>query len=65
MEIELLKLLAARLRTKVTELRRAPADAGYTTETVIVTALLVALCIAAMAIIAAKVKNKANVLDLG
>jgi hypothetical protein len=40
-------------------------DGGYTTETVVVIALLVALAIAAIAIIAAKVLAKANSLDLG
>jgi hypothetical protein len=40
-------------------------DDGYTTETVVVIALLVALAIAAIAIIAAKVLAKANGLNLG
>ncbi|TDD67232.1 hypothetical protein E1293_38295 [Actinomadura darangshiensis] len=40
-------------------------DAGYTTEVVVVTALLIALGIAAVAVIAAKVRAKASGLDLG
>lgn len=43
---------------------RADRDAGYTTETVVVTALLVALAIAAIAIIVSKVLAKANGLNL-
>ena len=39
--------------------------AGYTTETVVVIALLVAMALAAIAIIAAKVLAKANGLNLG
>jgi hypothetical protein len=65
MEIEFLKTVIALLRDRAARARRAPADAGYTTETVIVTALLVALAIAALAVIAAKVKSKVDVLDLG
>jgi hypothetical protein len=44
---------------------RAHRDGGYTTETVVVTALLVALAIAAIAIIVSKVLDKANGLNLG
>jgi hypothetical protein len=44
---------------------RSHRDDGYTTETVVVIALLVALAIAAIAIIAAKVLAKANSLNLG
>jgi hypothetical protein len=63
-QLELLRLAAAALRTRLAQLRREP-DAGYTTETVVVVALLVAMAIAAVAIIAAKVLAKANSLDLG
>ncbi len=59
-----LKSLAHRLRIRQLEIRERP-DAGYTTETVVVTALLVALAIAVIAIIAAKVKAKASGLNLG
>lgn len=40
-------------------------EAGYSTETVLVTALLVALAIGAVAVITAKVMGKANSIDLG
>lgn len=63
MEIEFLKTAVSLLRDRTAQARRAPTDAGYTTETIIVTALLVALAIAALAVIAAKVKTKANVLE--
>jgi hypothetical protein len=55
---------AAGLRARLAAARRTD-DAGYTTETVVVTALLVALAIAAVAIIVAKVLAKANGLNLG
>ena len=54
-----------------TELRRRwrtvreTADSGYTTETVLVTALLVALALAAIAAISGIIIAKANALDLG
>jgi len=59
-----IRLAAGMLRDR---LRRArlTGDAGYTTETVVVIALLVALAIAAVAIITAKVLAKANSLNLG
>ncbi|MDH6580790.1 hypothetical protein [Kitasatospora sp. MAP5-34] len=43
--------------------RRASPDGGYTTETVIITALLVGCGIAALGIIASKVLDKANALN--
>jgi len=61
---ELLRAAACVLRARLAAARRV-GDAGYTTETVVVTALLVALAIAAIAIIVAKVIAKANGLDLG
>jgi len=61
---ELIRVAAGVLRARLAAARRAR-DAGYTTETVVVTALLVALAIAAIAIIVAKVLDKANSLDLG
>jgi preprotein translocase subunit SecA len=51
--------LAAQLR------ERAQGDAGYSTETVIITALLAALGIGAVAIITTKVMAKARGIDLG
>jgi len=62
--LELLRAAAGLLRARLTAVRRTR-DAGYTTETVVVTALLVALAIAAVAIIVAKVLAKANGLNLG
>lgn len=47
---------------RVAAARREP-DAGYTTETVVITALLVLMGIAALGIIAAKVADKANSLS--
>jgi hypothetical protein len=66
-ETEILRFLreaGTALRVRLAWLRRQ-GDAGYTTETVVVIALLVALAIAAIAIIAAKVLAKANSLNLG
>jgi len=59
-----LRLILAVLRARIAEVRRE-GDAGYTTETVVVIALLVALAIAAIAIITAKVLAKAHSLNLG
>jgi hypothetical protein len=59
-----IRLAAAVLRGRLTQARR-DREAGYTTETVVVIALLVALAIAAIAIITAKVLAKANSLNLG
>jgi hypothetical protein len=44
---------------------RATNDAGYTTETVLITALLVTLAIVVIGIILVKVTGKANSIDLG
>ncbi|TWP46051.1 hypothetical protein FKR81_37410 [Lentzea tibetensis] len=51
------------LKTRIELLRRNP-EAGYSTETVLVTALLVAVALAVVAIIAAKVLTKANGITL-
>jgi hypothetical protein len=59
-----IRLAAAVLRGRVAQARR-DGEAGYTTETVVVIALLVALAIAAVAIITAKVLAKANSIQLG
>ena len=59
-----LRLAAAVLRGRLAQARRN-GEAGYTTETVVVIALLVALAIAAVAIITAKVLAKANSIQLG
>ena len=47
------------------ELVRREPDAGYSTETVLVTALLVVIALAVIAVVAAKVTAKANGIDLG
>ena len=57
-------LLWTALRARCEELRRNP-DAGYTTETVLVTALLVVAALTVVAIIVAKVITKANGINLG
>jgi hypothetical protein len=59
-----LRLAAAVLRDRLAQARRN-GEAGYTTDTVIVIALLVALAIAAIAIITAKVLAKTNSVNLG
>jgi hypothetical protein len=63
-EIEFIRTLARALRERLA-VARAEADAGYSTEAVVVTALLVALAIAAIAIIASKVLAKANSISTG
>lgn len=47
------------VRARWEELRRRP-EAGYSTETVVVTALLVVAALAVIAILIAKVTEKAN-----
>ncbi|MCP2338912.1 hypothetical protein [Actinomadura rupiterrae] len=64
-EWTILTAAAHLLRERWRRLRTGPRDGGYTTETVVVTALLVALAIAAVALIAGKVRAKAGGLDLG
>ncbi len=56
----LFEVLGARWRAL-----RADPDAGYSTETVIVTALLAALALTAVGIIVAKVVAKANSITTG
>ncbi|MEU7642110.1 hypothetical protein AB0C11_39865 [Streptomyces sp. NPDC039016] len=61
-----LKTLARLLRARLAEVRRlARDDAGYTTETVLITALLVILGLSVVGIIVAKVTAKAKGIDLG
>jgi hypothetical protein len=57
-------LLSAGLRARLAELRRHP-DAGYTTETVVITALLVVAALTVVTIIVGKVVTKANSINLG
>jgi len=64
-------MMLALLHRLVTELRhrhralRDSGDAGYSTETVLVTALLAAAALVVLGIIAAKVAAKANSINLG
>ena len=61
---DLIRILCAVIRTRLARLREQ-GDAGYTTETVVVIALLVAMALAVLAIITAKVIGKANSLNFG
>ena len=61
--IGLLAYLSAELRHRWNVVRRT-GDGGYSTETVLVTALLVALAIVVVGIIAVKVTGKANSINL-
>jgi hypothetical protein len=63
-ELTLLRHLLALIRGRWQMLRAEP-EAGYSTETVVVTALLVALAIAVLAIIAVKVTASANNINTG
>ena len=63
-ELTLLRHLATVLRDRWRALRADP-EAGYTTETVIVTALLAALALTAVGIIVAKVVTAANHISTG
>jgi hypothetical protein len=57
------QILITHIRANLDRLHRD--EGGYSTEAVVVTALLVALAIAVVAVIADKVKAKANGIDLG
>ena len=63
-EFEMLRVLTSVLLGRLAAARAEP-EAGYSTEAVVVTALLVTLAIAAMAVIAAKVLAKANSINTG
>jgi hypothetical protein len=63
-ELIMLRHLLRLLRARWQVLRAEP-EAGYSTETVVVTALLVALAIAVLAIIAVKVTSTANNINTG
>ncbi|WWR54865.1 hypothetical protein V1460_06155 [Streptomyces sp. SCSIO 30461] len=61
-----LDALAGLARAHVADARRhLRSDAGYTTETIVVTALLATLALAVVGIIVGKVLTKANGIDLG
>jgi hypothetical protein len=63
-ELDLIRHMMAILRQRLTDTRAEP-DAGYSTETVIVIALLVAMAVTAVGIIAAKVIATANHISTG
>lgn len=63
-ELDLIRRMMAILRQRLSDLR-VDDDAGYSTETVIVIALLVAMAITAVGIIAAKVISTANHISTG
>jgi hypothetical protein len=63
-EFQLMRAMARALRHRLAAVRSDP-EAGYSTEAVVVTALLVALAIAAITIIATKVLAKANSISTG
>ncbi len=56
-----LQFLVAHVRVLLHRLREE--DDGYTTETIVVTALLVALALAVLATIAARVRARANTIN--
>lgn len=59
-------VLARLVRAHLSQIRRhTRSDAGYTTETIVVTALLAILALAVVGILVAKVTAKANGIDLG
>lgn len=58
-ELLYLKTVVALLRAHVSELRRNGED-GYTTETLVITAALALAAVAALTIIVAKIRQKAN-----
>jgi hypothetical protein len=60
----LIAYLSAEIRHRWQAVRDT-GDGGYTTETVLVTALLVAVALAAIAAISAIIVAKANALNLG
>jgi hypothetical protein len=63
-ELTILRHLLLLLRSHWDDVRANP-EAGYTTETVVVTALLVVLAVAVIAIIAVKVTSTANNIQTG
>ncbi|AXK35851.1 hypothetical protein DVA86_27730 [Streptomyces armeniacus] len=59
-------ILAQALRAHTARVRhQARRDDGYTTETIVVTALLAALALGVVAVVASKVMGRANGIDLG
>jgi hypothetical protein len=58
-ELDFIARMISLLRARLAEVRAEP-DAGYSTEAVVVIALLVAMAVTAVGIIAAKVISAAN-----
>lgn len=58
-----IQMLIARFRVVARRLREE--DDGYTTETIVVTALLVTLALAVLLVLASRVRAKAGSIDLG
>lgn len=58
-----IQMLIARIRVVARRLREE--DDGYTTETIVVTALLVTLALAVLLVLATRVRAKAGSIDLG
>ncbi len=63
-ELNIIRHLIAQLRSRLQVLRAEP-EAGYSTEAVVVIALLVAMAITAVGIIAAKVISTAHNISTG
>jgi hypothetical protein len=63
-ELNIVLQVISRLRERLT-LAQAQSEAGYSTEAVVVIALLVAMAVAAVAVVSAKVLSKANGIDTG
>lgn len=57
-----IQMLIARIRVVARRLRKE--DDGYTTETIVVTALLVTLALAVLLVLATRVRAKAGSIDL-
>ena len=58
-----IQMLIARIQELARRLREE--DDGYTTETIVVTALLVTLALAVLLVLATRVRAKAGSIDLG
>lgn len=58
-----IQMLIARIRVVARRLHEE--DDGYTTETIVVTALLVTLALAVLLVLATRVRAKAGSIDLG
>jgi hypothetical protein len=64
LELSLIRQLIAQLRSRLQTIRAEP-EAGYSTEAIVVIALLVAMAITAVGVIAAKVLATAHNISTG